>query len=123
MRENKVTAHQIARAAGIGPRTKKFALCDEYGHVIHGKRSAHVLAAVSRSDKTPELSADVHRIAYAIHKCFSTGRMDLMLAKRVREDYSPYRVCALVAQVVNADPDANIGQIADYWINAHAEEL
>jgi hypothetical protein len=48
--------------------------------------------------------------------------MNVALALRVRA-YSPYRLCALVAQVTNAVPDAQIGELADFWINEHAEEL
>jgi hypothetical protein len=62
-------------------------------------------------------------VAYAVWKCFTTARMNLDLARRVREDYSPYRVCALVAQIANANGNAQIGELADFWINEHAAEL
>jgi hypothetical protein len=121
--ESMVTAKQVAEAAGIAPATKQFVICDEYGLAHDGFRCEHVLAAISRSDMTPKLSAEVHRTAYAVLKCFSTARMDVYLARRVREDYSPYRLCALVAQVANNNPDANVGELADFWINEHAKEL
>lgn len=117
------TARRIAQAAGISPRTKRFILRDEFGCPYEGLRSSHVLAALSRSDKTPDLSADVHRVAYAINKCFATARMNVQLARRIREDYSPYQLCALVAKVHNANPNAYVGELADDWINQHAEEL
>lgn len=118
-----VTARQIGNVAGIAPRTKRFVLRDEYGIPYDGSRSSHVLGALSRSDKTPGLSADVHRVAYAVNKCFSTARMNVQLAQRIREQYSPYQICALVAKVHNANPDANVGELADFWINQHADEL
>jgi hypothetical protein len=117
------TAREIAKAANISPATKKFVLRDEFGVTYDGSHSAHVLAALSRSDKTPTLSADVHRIAYAINKCFSTARMNVELSRRIREDYSPYQICALVATVVNANPNSSVGELADFWINNHASEL
>jgi hypothetical protein len=117
------TAKEIAQAAGIAPATKRFVLRDEFGLAYDGGRSAHVLAALCRSDKTPALSAGVHTTAYAIWKCLTTARMNLELGRRIREDYSPYRICALVAQVANATPGAQIGELADFWINAHAAEL
>lgn len=119
----KITARQIAQAAGIAPRTTRFVLRDEFGIAYDGPRSSHVLAAIGRSDKTPKLPGGVHKTAYAIWKCFSTARMNLELARRVREDYSPYQLCVLVAQVYNANPDASIGELADFWINSHATEL
>lgn len=118
-----ITAKQIAQAAGIAPRTKRFVLRDENGYPYDGYRSSHVLAALGRSDKSPGLPADVHKTAYALWKSLNTARMNLELARRVREDYSPYRLCVLVAQVYNANPGASVGELADFWINAHAAEL
>lgn len=118
-----ITAKQLAQAAGIAPATKHFVLRDELGLPYDGFRSGHVLAALARSDKSPGLPADVHTVAYAIWKCFTTARMNLDLARRVREDYSPYRLCALIAQVYNANGAAQVGELADFWINAHATEL
>jgi hypothetical protein len=120
--ENMVTAKQIAKAAGIAPATRHFVLRDELGLAYDGSRTAHVLAALARIDKTPGLPAGVRTAAYATWKCLITARMNPTLSLRVQA-YSPYRVCALVAQIHTANPDAQIGELADFWINEHAKEL
>ncbi len=48
--------------------------------------------------------------------------MNCTLSLRVG-GYSPYQVCAMVAKVVNANGSAQVGELADFWINAHAESL
>lgn len=118
------TAKQIAKAAGISPNTKRFVLTDEYGFAYDGSRNEHVLAALQRSDKTPDLPQDARIVAMGIYKSLTTARMNVMLANRVREDYSPYRLCQMVAQVANkVGPNPSIGLIADTWLNEHKDEL
>lgn len=117
------TARQIAVAAGIAPNTKRYTLRDECGLVYEGGHTEHVLAALGRSDKTPGLDTRTHMVAYSIYKCLTTGRMDPALSLRIR-CYRPYQVCMLVAKVSNDAPaDAQIGYLADDWINQHAADL
>ena len=114
----------VARAAGIAPRTKRFVLRDEYGFAYEGFRCEHVLAALQRSDKTPGLEHRARIVAMGLYKSFTTGRMNIHLARRVREQYSPYQLCALVAKIANAyTGEPTIGDLADFWINEHADEL
>lgn len=119
-----VRTAEIAKAAGIAPRTKRFVLCDEYGWAYEGFRCEHVLAALQRSDKTPALDFRARVVAMGIYKSFTTGRMDIHLARRIREQYTPYQICALVAKIANAyQGEPTIGDLADFWINRHANEL
>lgn len=117
------TTQTIAKAAGISPRTKRFVLTDEYGMAYDGGRTAHVLAALARSDKT-ELDQRIRIIAIAVQKSLSTARMNPALAVRMIADYSPYQVCGVVAKIADTyEGFPSIGELADFWINAHAEEL
>lgn len=114
----------IAKAAGIAPRTKNFVLRDGYGFAYDGSRCEHVLAALQRCDKTPDLDHAARIAAMGLYKSFTTGRMNVQLARRVREQYSPYQLCALVARIAKeAGENATIGYLADSWINQHADEL
>ena len=92
-----MTAAQVARSVGIGPRSKRFVLRDADGIAYDGGRSELVLAALSRSDKSPGLSAEVHTVAYAVRKSLVTARMRAEYAMRVRS-MSPYQVCGLVGR-------------------------
>lgn len=116
-----ITTVQVAKAAGISPRTKKFTLHDQDGIPYDGSRSDLVLAALSRNDKT-NLPVEVHTVAYAIRKSMVTARMRPELATRIG-GYTPYQVCALVARVTQAHPEPCIGLLADDWLNDHADEL
>jgi hypothetical protein len=118
-----ITARTIAASAGIAPRTKRFILRDEYDLAYDGGRTEHVLAALSRSDKTPGLGQHTRKVAYSIYKCLTTGRMNPTLSLRI-QGYSPYRVCALVAKVASTTEESiQIGELADDWINQHADQL
>lgn len=119
-----MTTAQIARAAGISPRTKRFVLRDEYGLAYDGGQAAHVLAALARSDKTPDLDQRTRIVAIAVSKSYNTGRMNSGLAVRMVADYSPYQVCGVVATIAERyQGEPTIGELADFWINRHAEEL
>jgi hypothetical protein len=122
--EQPATAKDIARAAGIGPRTRKVTIRDEYGSVISGKqrRYADVLAVLSRSDFTPDLSSRVHTVAYALRKCMTSARMPAESENRIA-DYSPYRLCALVARISRECPEETIGGICDNWLMSHHNDL
>lgn len=119
------TTQTIAKAAGIAPRTRKFVLTDECGFAYDGNRNTHVLAALNRSDKTPELDERTRRIAQAVYKSLTTtGRMNSSLAVRILADYTPYQVCGVVAKISEKfEGEPTIGELADFWINKHAEEL
>lgn len=127
-----MTPSQIAKAAGISPATRHFVLRDEYGLPYDGSRSAHVLAALQRDDLAPGLDDAARIAARGLYKSYSTGRMNVHLALRIREQLTPYQLCALVAHVaatagVDADDvwpcGVTVGYLADYWINKHADEL
>jgi hypothetical protein len=117
-----VTTKQIAQTVGVTPRSKQFIFRDEFGIPYDGRRNENLLAALSRSDRTPTLPANVHVIAYALRKSLVTGRANPESANKIYA-YTPYQICALVAHVVNANPDATIGDIADDWINDNAVTL
>jgi hypothetical protein len=122
-----VTAAQIAKAAGIAPRTKHFVLRDEYGFAYDGSRIDHVLDALSRDDLAPGLDQATYIAARALRKCYSTGRMNVLLAASVRQR-TPYQLCKMVAHIANgvgADEliRHSIGQVADFWINEHRDEF
>lgn len=120
-----MTATQtIAKAAGIAPRTKKFVLTDEWDMPHDGNRNTNVLAALCRSDKTPDLDWRTRTIANAVFKSLTTGRMNSALAVRILADYTPYQVCGVVAKISERfEGEPTIGELADFWINQHAEEL
>lgn len=116
------TARQIAQAAGIAPATKRYVLRDECGLPYEGRQYTHVLGALSRSDRTPDLSARIHTVAYALFKCMTSARMDAVSVNRIAT-YSPYRLCALVARVALECPETTIGGICDGWLIRHHTEL
>src|SRR5690349_1634361 len=89
---------EIAKAAGITPRTKRFVLRDEYGSTYSGSRSEHVLTALQRTDLV-QLDHRTFTVACALRKCYVTGRMNVDLARRVREEKTPYQLCAMVAKI------------------------
>jgi hypothetical protein len=118
------TAAQIARAAGIAPRTKNFVLRDEYGFAFDGSRTEHVLDALQREDLAPGLGQRTRICAIALRKCYATGRMNVELARHVRERCTPYQLCALLARITALYPGfPTVGELADGWINEHREEL
>lgn len=119
-----VKASDIARAAHISPRTKRFVLRDEYGYAYDGTRTEHVLAAFQRSDHTPDIDSRTRTVALGLWKCYITGRMNVELARRVREQYTPHQLCALLARIANEyQGEPTIGMLADTWVNQHATEL
>ncbi len=117
-----ITTGQVARSIGVGPRSKRFVLRDADGVAYDGSRSELVLAALSRSDKSPDLPADVHTVAYAVRKSLVTARMRPGPALRLRA-MSPYRVCGLVARVAQECPETTTGGICDDWLPGNIERL
>jgi hypothetical protein len=115
-------AADIAKAAGIAPRTKRYQLRDEYGYVYDGARYEHVLCALMRTDRTEGLSMKVRTVAIALHKSISTARMNCSSSLRIQA-YTPYRLCALVARIADECPETTIGGICDRWIAQHHGEL
>lgn len=116
------TARQIAKAAHIGTRTRTFKLTDEYGFAYDGRRYQLVLSALSRSDKTPDLDARIHTVAYALLKSMGSGRMAPVSMSRLA-DYTPYQLCRLVARIASECPETTIGGICDGWLADHHAEL
>lgn len=118
------TTKIVAQAVGIAPRTKKFVLTDQWDMPYAGNRNTNVLAALCRSDKTPDLDRRTRTIANAVFKSLTTGRMNSSLAMRILVDYSPYQVCGVVAKISEKfEGEPTIGELADFWINAYAAEL
>lgn len=115
-------AADVARAAGIAPRTKRYVLRDEYGFAYDGGRYEHVLSALMRSDKTDGLSFKVRTVAMALHKSISSARMNPTSSLRIQA-YTPYQLCALVARIANECPETTIGGICDGWIAANHNSL
>ena len=121
------TTAQIAKAAGIAPRTKRFVLRDEYGIAYDGSRTEHVLSAVARHDLTPNLDQATHIAARAAVKAITTGRMNPTLANRMQQ-FTPYQVCKVVAYIVGTYGAQklitdSVGPVADYWLNEHSDEI
>lgn len=116
------TTKNLMRALGVHHNQKTFILRDEYGISYEGHPVLLALAALSRTDVTPTLSADVHRVAYAIHKCIASGRMPTSAHLRIH-GYKISRLCGMVAQVHADCYDKTIGEIADSWLIQHADEL
>jgi hypothetical protein len=119
------TTSEIAKAAGITPRTKRFVLHDEYGFAYPGTRTDHVLAALQRTDLV-QLDRRTFTVACALRKCYVTGRMNVELARRVREQKTPYQLCAMVAKIAElweGDESQGVGDLADILINKWADQL
>ncbi|MEA5366083.1 hypothetical protein VA596_41605 [Amycolatopsis sp., V23-08] len=111
----------IARSAGIGPRTKRFQVTDEYGFT-GGTRTQNVLDALGRSDLS-EMDDRTRVIAQAIRKAYASCRISPALARHLRE-LRPYQVVKFVTTVAERyQGEPTIGHIADDWLNAHAAEL
>lgn len=121
-----MNAKQIAVAAGIAPRTKRFTLRDENGYAVDPSMARHlqVLCALNRSDVTPGIATRERIIAMALLKAINTGRIDVHLLRRIREQYTPYQLCALVATISDRfQGEPTIGALADTWINRNANSL
>ncbi|MEU4575966.1 hypothetical protein [Nonomuraea sp. NPDC023979] len=119
-----MTAREIAKAIRVGTRTRKFVLRDEYGLPIRtgARRYTDVLAALSNSDISPDLTFRMRTVAYALRKCMVSGRMDARSENRIA-DYSPYQLCALVARIARECPETTIGGICDVWLLDHHASL
>lgn len=111
-----MTAREIAKAIGVGTRTRKYVMQDEYGIAVRsGMRPyADVLATLSRSDLS-DLPQRIHTVAYALRKCMVSARMPAASENRIAT-YSPYQMCALVARVAAECPETTIGGICDIWL-------
>lgn len=117
------TTATIARSAGIAPRTKRFELTDEYGIGLGGGRTTNVLDALANPDRS-EMDQRTRVVAQAVRKAYLTGRMNVELARHLREALTPYQVVGfviLVAERYQGQP--TIGHLADEWLNAHTAEL
>jgi hypothetical protein len=118
-----MTAREIAKAIGVGTRTRKFVMRDQDGYVIYSDgapRYSMVLAALSRGDVS-DIPTRLHTVAYALLKCVSTGRMNPGTSLRI-QSYTPYRLCALVARISRECPETTIGGICDVWLlDNHAD--
>jgi hypothetical protein len=116
------TTKELAKALGIGPRTRKFTIQDEYGISIDAGRTESVLATLSRTDKS-EVPQRIHTVAYALLKSISTARMNPVTSLRLTLDTSAYQICAIVAKIANECPEQEIGGICDVWLPKHHTEL
>ena len=116
-----ITTAQVARSVGIGPRTKRFTLRDDDGVPYDGGRTDLILAALSRCDRS-DLPAEVHTVAWAVRKSYTSARMNATAAMRLRF-MTPYQVCALVATVARECPETTTGGICDGWLPDHIDRL
>lgn len=128
MSQPRLTARQIASTVGIAPRTKRFEAVGADGLPVfmtgEAERWEHVISAIrlARTERR-ELDTRTYTIACAIWKWINTGRANPTAAMKVRAR-SPYQVCALVARISELfEGDVTVGELADFWINEHAEEL
>ena len=120
-----MTAKTIATAAGIAPRTKRFVFADEYGISYSGGRTELVLAFLGRTDRATDLEYRTRMVVWGIYKSLTTARMNVNLARRLRE-MTPYQVCAFVARVElmwDGDISEGYGRLADLWLNENADRL
>jgi hypothetical protein len=122
------TARQIAETVNIAPRTKRFEAIGADGLPVfmigEAERWEHVISAI-RLARTERSLLDVrtYTIACAVWKWINTGRANPTAAMKVRAR-SPYQVCALVARISELfEGDVTVGELADFWLNRHAEEL
>lgn len=122
------TTQDIAKAVGIAPRTKRFEAIGMDGLPVfmvgEAERWEHVISAI-RLARTERKMLDMRTyiVALAVAKWINTGRANPTAAMKVRAR-SPYQVCALVARISELfKGDPTIGELADFWINEHAEEL
>jgi hypothetical protein len=116
------TASQIAQAISVYPATRKFTIRDEGGCRYEGTRTEHVLAALSRSDRSGDLPSRIRTVAYAIYKSLTTARMNTGAALKLQL-MTPYQVCQLIAAVDAGCPETTIGGICDGWLPGHIREL
>jgi hypothetical protein len=121
-------AQDVAKAVGIAPRTKRFEAIGADGLPVfmigEAERWEHVISAIrlARTERG-ELDVRTYTIACAIWKWINTGRANPTAAMKVRAR-SPYQVCALVARISGLfEGEPTVGELADFWINKHAEEL
>lgn len=115
-------AKELAKALGIGPRTRKFTIQDEYGITVDAGRTESVLTALARTDLS-DVPRRIHTVAYALLKSISTGRMNPGTSLRLTLDTSAYQICAVVAKIANECPEQEIGGICDVWLSKHHAEL
>jgi hypothetical protein len=123
-----VKTQDIAKAVCIAPRTKRFEAIGVDGLPVfmigEAERWEHVISAIrlARTERR-ELDMRTYIVALAITKWINTGRANPTAATKVRAR-SPYQVCALVARISELfEGEPTVGELADFWINEHAEEL
>ena len=123
-----ITAREIAAVVGIAPRTKRFEAIGNDGLPVfligEAERWEHVISAI-RLARTERQALDMRTyiIACAVSKWINTARANPTAAMKVRAK-TPYQVCAMVARISELfEGDVTIGELADFWLNEHAEEL
>jgi hypothetical protein len=121
-----MTAREIAKAIGVGTRTRKFEMRDLEGYTVMGQysdpRYARVLNSLGRSDCS-DVTYRVRLVAIALYKSISTGRMNPVCSNLIKERYTPYQLCALVARIARECDETTIGGICDTWLSANIARL
>ncbi|MBN6054551.1 hypothetical protein JYK22_21595, partial [Nonomuraea sp. RK-328] len=121
-----MTAREIAKAIGVGTRTRKFEMRDREGYTVMGQygvpRYARVLNSLMRSDLT-DATSRVRIVAMALYKSISTGRMNPVCSSLIQQRYTPYQLCALVARIAAECDETTIGGICDIWLSANIARL
>jgi hypothetical protein len=116
-----ITARQIARSIGVAPRTRRFVLRDADGIAYDGRRYTHVLSAISRQNHS-DLPDRARHVAFALNKSMSSGRMPVDSEARIAQ-YTPYRLCMLVARIARECPETTTGGMCDDWITPNHASL
>lgn len=120
-----MTAREIAKALGIGTRTRDYVMRDREGYTILGQydtpRYARVLNSLGRSDIS-DVTYRIRIVAIALAKSIGTGRMHPVSSTRIQA-YTPHRLCALVARIARDCPETTIGGICDGWLKDNHADL
>lgn len=121
-----MTAREIAKAVGVGTRTRKFEMRDREGYIVLGQygvpRYARVLNSLMRSDCS-DVTFRIRLVAMALYKSISTGRMNPVCSNLIQERYTPYQLCALVARIARECDETTIGGICDIWLSDNIANL
>ncbi|MET8864687.1 hypothetical protein ABZW11_17255 [Nonomuraea sp. NPDC004580] len=121
-----MTAREIAKAIRVGTRTRRYVMQDREGWEILGQydtpRYARVLNSLMRPDCS-EVTFRIRIVAMALYKSISTGRINAVCSNLIKERYTPYQLCALVARIAAECDETTIGGICDVWLSDNISRL
>lgn len=122
-----MTAREIAKAIGVGTRTRDYVMKDREGFYVTGQAGTpgyvKVLSSLMRSDVS-DVTFRIRLVAIALHKSISTGRMHPVSSTRIQA-YTPYQLCKLVARIASEYPEdlVTIGDVCDGWLKDNHASL